>query len=171
MYIDDPELKMGRGYVLVHKAEVRIYWDFLGLRVVVIAFKLLTRTRNNTEYTSTGIPRETLVAHVAVFIGELICVVLQASLEVVDVASDGKELEDLDALALRVAIPLAVLSNPPFALPPDAASSCQFRGPRENWRARNHQIKCRVPIVKRFLFALSFEERLTWKMVCSVPMH
>jgi hypothetical protein len=47
--------------------------------------------------------------------------VLQTGLEVLNVVGDRQELEDLDALALRVAIPLAILGDDPFSLPEDAA--------------------------------------------------
>lgn len=40
----------------------------------------------------------------------------QPRLEVLDVAGDGEEAEDLDPLALGVAVILAVLGNNPFAL-------------------------------------------------------
>lgn len=58
--------------------------------------------------------------------GRLVDVVLQADLEVVDVAGDRQELDDFHALAVRVAVVLAVLRDVPFAFPEDAAELVSF---------------------------------------------
>jgi len=75
-----------------------------------------------------GVPRLALGPDgVELLLGRLVDVVLQPFLEVLDVARDGQELENLGALALRVAVELAVLRQVPLALPEDAARGVSLR--------------------------------------------
>jgi hypothetical protein len=57
-------------------------------------------------------------------------VVLQAGLEVLDVVGDRQELEDLDALALRITVELAVLGEKPFSFPENTAELSVTHPPR-----------------------------------------